>query len=95
MSKDGLADLLRTSLSAESHPSGWVTINPQAVLPVVNRTGLDGVYEISLKPPTPATGEVGPWLKALREQLGLKLEKQKVPLEMIVIDHAERIPTDN
>ena len=32
---------------------------------------------------------------AVQEQLGLKLESQKVPLEMLVIDHCERTPTDN
>jgi uncharacterized protein (TIGR03435 family) len=31
---------------------------------------------------------------ALPEQLGLKLETRKVPLEMLVVDHAER-PSDN
>ncbi|HET9409334.1 MAG TPA: TIGR03435 family protein [Candidatus Sulfotelmatobacter sp.] len=29
------------------------------------------------------------------EKLGLKLTKQKLPVEMIVIDHLEKIPTDN
>jgi uncharacterized protein (TIGR03435 family) len=35
------------------------------------------------------------WHGALEEQLGLKLTAQKAPLEVLVIDHAERIPTAN
>jgi uncharacterized protein (TIGR03435 family) len=29
------------------------------------------------------------------QQLGLKLEQRKAPMEMIVVDHAEKIPTEN
>ncbi len=32
---------------------------------------------------------------ALRETLGLKLERRTVPLEVVVIDHIERVPTGN
>lgn len=32
---------------------------------------------------------------AIRESLGLKLEPRKEPVEMLVIDHAERVPTEN
>ena len=31
----------------------------------------------------------------LPEQLGLKLETQKASVEMLVIDHAEKVPTEN
>lgn len=32
---------------------------------------------------------------ALRESLGLKLEGRNVPVEIVVIDHIERVPTEN
>ena len=32
---------------------------------------------------------------ALQAQLGLKLESKKLPMPILVIDHIERVPTDN
>ena len=74
---------------------------------VVDRTGLDGRYEITLewtpdRPPLPLNGDTPapPSLDkpsifvALQEQLGLKLEPERGPVEVLVIDHVER-PTEN
>jgi uncharacterized protein (TIGR03435 family) len=33
--------------------------------------------------------------KALQEQLGLKLEARKEPVDLLVIDHVEKTPTEN
>ena len=32
---------------------------------------------------------------AVQEKLGLKLEARKLPVELLVIDHAEKVPTEN
>jgi uncharacterized protein (TIGR03435 family) len=61
---------------------------------VIDSTGLMGRYDLELKW-TPAPGESpsadGPSLfTALQEQLGLKLQSQQGPIDMLVIDHVEK-----
>jgi uncharacterized protein (TIGR03435 family) len=67
--------------------------------PVVDGTGLDGLYDFTVDPmqfagpdgaPKTADAFMDLVLTAVREQLGFKLEKRKAPLEIMVIDHAER-----
>jgi uncharacterized protein (TIGR03435 family) len=75
--------------------------------PVVDRTGLTGVYEISVRVELEPT-----WQEAVKpgqkfygfghtpsifpavEGMGLKLVEQKQPAEILVVDHVER-PTEN
>jgi uncharacterized protein (TIGR03435 family) len=62
---------------------------------VVNRTGLDGGYDVELRWTPDATQVAGddapPTLTtALREQLGLRLEATTQTMEFLVIDSAER-----
>ena len=45
--------------------------------------------------PAPANAELGVSIYTSIQQLGLKLESQKLPLEVIVVDHVERVPTGN
>lgn len=65
--------------------------------PVVDRTGISGSYDVDLKfAPSNATDSQLPSIfTAVQEQLGLKLNPQKVPLEMVVIDHLEKTPSDS
>lgn len=65
--------------------------------PIVDKTNLSGAYKIDLKfAPDGDTNSTLPSIfTAIQEQLGLKLESQKVPFETLVIDHCERIPTQN
>jgi uncharacterized protein (TIGR03435 family) len=65
--------------------------------PVINRTGLSGLFDWELKwtPEPDLAGFDGPALStAFQEQLGLKLEAARGPVEVLVIDSAER-PTPN
>lgn len=68
------------------------TLSRRLNSPVTDLTGLEGVYEIDLS--WSPTG--GPDLfTAIRESLGLRLESRKNHVEMIIIDHLERVPTSN
>jgi uncharacterized protein (TIGR03435 family) len=65
-------------------------------LPVLDHTGIRGVYDITLKSAAKALSEPdGPSLLTLiHEQLGLKLVSAKDFIDVIVVDHAEA-PTAN
>ena len=57
--------------------------------PLVDKTGLTGIYDITL------AWEPGESLSnVLQQQLGLRLEAEKVPLEYFIIDSAEK-PAEN
>jgi uncharacterized protein (TIGR03435 family) len=44
----------------------------------------------------PSPGDGQSLLTALTKQLGLKLEKgKKAPVDVLVIDHAEKVPSKN
>ena len=60
---------------------------------VVDRTGLAGAFDVDLKwTPDGVAGSAPGIFAAVQEQLGLKLEPGKALLEVLVVDHAERIP---
>ena len=78
--------------------------------PVVDKTGLAGEFDFTLQwtpdetqfagmgihvPPPVDNPNAPPGLfTAIEEQLGLRLEPQRIPSEVLVIDRAER-PTEN
>ena len=75
---------------------------------VVDRTGLTGAYDIDVEfapefrpAPPPGAPDIavpasdGPSLfTAIQEQLGLKLESARGPVDVLVVDHAERPTPD-
>jgi uncharacterized protein (TIGR03435 family) len=61
---------------------------------VVNRTGLSGVFDMDMKWTPDELGTNADLFTALQEQLGLKLEAIRAPVEVIVIDSASR-PLEN
>ena len=78
---------------------------------VIDMTELKGSYEVKLewtpdgnRPIQPEAGGAltridagaGPSIfTAVQEQLGLKLESRKSPLDVLVVDHAEKVPSEN
>jgi uncharacterized protein (TIGR03435 family) len=67
--------------------------------PVVDLTGLKGTYDFSLHWITAGEanqGVPGPTMfDAVQQQLGLKLERRRQAVDIMVIDKLERIPTEN
>lgn len=80
-------------------------IADEAGTPVVDATGLTGRYEIrmDLAPYVAAagTGEAGRLdmmsilFTGLREQLGIALESRRMGVDTLVVDHVEKLPTEN
>jgi len=76
----------------------WM-LNAEVGRPVVDKTGLTGKYDFKLEyvPAARAAADEtgGPSIfTALQEQLGLKLEPAKEPMDVLVIDSIEQ-PAEN
>jgi uncharacterized protein (TIGR03435 family) len=67
--------------------------------PVIDKTGLQGRYFFALQysqlGTNTETDGAPDIFGAVQQQLGLKLEPAKAPVEMLVVDHLERTPTEN
>jgi uncharacterized protein (TIGR03435 family) len=88
-------------------PSAWQHV--LSVGRVVDKTGLSGSYDFKLyyagahypggafpQPGQDAEFGAAPTLfDAIQQQLGLKLQETKALLDVLVVDHLERMPTDN
>jgi uncharacterized protein (TIGR03435 family) len=80
----------------------------RGVIPLVDETGLTGKYDFKLvysseslialiapgqaREPTDAAPDI---FTALEKQLGLKLEKRRTQLDVLVIDHLDKRPTED
>jgi uncharacterized protein (TIGR03435 family) len=66
--------------------------------PVLDKTGLTAKYDFQLKLTGAPGGVGGPEgesvFTAIEEQLGLRLETQRAPIAILVVDHAEKMPRD-
>lgn len=62
--------------------------------PVVDQTGLSGKYLVQLEWAANETSDGPSLFTAVQEQLGLKLDAEKAPVEVLVVDQVTR-PTEN
>jgi uncharacterized protein (TIGR03435 family) len=83
------------------------TTGPNTYAPgrIVDKTGLTGKYDFKLEyaggpviggalaPSDPSGGPT--YIEAVEKQLGLKLTKSTAPFDVLVVDHAEKTPTEN
>jgi len=86
-------------------------LSPFLERPVIDQTGLTGRYDFTLywaaeypmvrvAPKAPRAEEATPdpapaIFQAVQDQLGLKLDPRKAPIEILVVDRVEKIPTEN
>jgi uncharacterized protein (TIGR03435 family) len=104
-SMPGRGRLVGTQVSAEMLAK---VLSDQLSFSVQDQTGLKGVFDFRLEwepdassaasdeLPAPTDLRAGSSLfTAIQEQLGLKLEARKGTVEVLVIDHIERTPTEN
>jgi uncharacterized protein (TIGR03435 family) len=68
--------------------------------PVLDQTGAAGNYDLRFEftpeGAAPSSDNPKPSLfTALQEQAGLKLESKKAPVELVVVDRVEKLPTEN
>jgi uncharacterized protein (TIGR03435 family) len=74
---------------------------------IFDETALKGSYNIELEfdlrrnaqptgsPNVPVASDPGSSILSAVLKLGLRLEPRKEPVDMIVVDHAEKLPTEN
>jgi uncharacterized protein (TIGR03435 family) len=70
------------------------TLAENLELPVINRTGLDGVYDLQVLPFDPSNREITTAIYGAMDRLGLKLERSRGPVKTFVIDSVT-MPTAN
>ena len=95
-----LADRIGVLLGEHQGMTGPALVN------VVDRTGLHGAFDFHLdveKPVVTRTGSEGMASIAnvsyvsgvLKKQLGLKLIPTKINIDYVVVDHVDKVPTEN
>jgi len=66
------------------------------VIPVLDKTGFSGICDFTADVrPELGTDPFSLWQRALRDQLGLRIESRRGQVEVIVIDDAAEIPIPN
>jgi uncharacterized protein (TIGR03435 family) len=85
-----LVGVLTTMISVSDDPTRTFAAR------VIDKTGLMARYDFTLEYAGLSDDSAGPGIfSAVEKQLGLKLEKSKAPLDIIVIDRISKTPTEN
>jgi uncharacterized protein (TIGR03435 family) len=89
-------------MKSEGETMAWLVelLSQQLHSPVTDATGLKGKYDFVVswtweEGPGAASAAAADLATAVQSQLGLKLERKKGPVEVLVVDHIEKVPTEN
>lgn len=89
----------RARLTSHQEPLSMLAgmLRTSAGRQVIDKTGLTGKYDFTLEFSLRELSDdsLPSLLDALPQQLGLRLEDKKAPFDVVVVDHAERVPTEN
>jgi uncharacterized protein (TIGR03435 family) len=88
----GRGRLIGTQVTAEMLAK---VLSGQLGRTVRDASGLQGVFDFKLEWDPDGTAGGASLFTAVQEQLGLKLEARKGPVEVLVIDHIDQVPTEN
>lgn len=86
-----------TAKSPDATMSQLATLISKSIdAPVRNETGLDGVFDIQTEFSRlgPVASDAPTVFEAMR-RMGLRLDKAEIPVETIVVEHANFRPTEN
>lgn len=94
------------SLTARAQPLSSLTelLSREFQMPIADRTGLEGRFDFRLefapRPPgalpTSAEDDGAPNLtSAVQQQLGLRLSARRIATDLLIVDRADRVPTEN
>jgi uncharacterized protein (TIGR03435 family) len=87
------------SLTGATTATIALALSKYVYAPVADLTGIEGKYDISLRwhasKPDEALGIPAASLVDAVKSLGLRLERRKIPVELLIVDSVSRIPVQN
>jgi uncharacterized protein (TIGR03435 family) len=89
------SDLGRLSFAAAPMPALARRLTQLLREPVIDMTGLEGGYDFTLQWQQDDTVPGASLFTALQEQLGLRLERRRMPVEVLVVERVERTAVGN
>jgi uncharacterized protein (TIGR03435 family) len=89
-------------MRSQEQPISWFAemLSNQLRTPVIDATGLKAKYDFMVQwswdeGPEAMSAAAAALVSAVQSELGLKLERKKGPVNVLVIDHIEKTPTAN
>jgi uncharacterized protein (TIGR03435 family) len=83
--------MLRSSITKITMADFVHLVSVYADRPVIDKTGLDGEYDYSIEWSTDSGDIKLAIMAAVQEQLGLKYQPVKEPVDALVIDHVDKL----